>query len=160
MIPGDAIPAVELLGVDGPIALDRYRGKPFVIYFYPRDDTPGCTREALDFTALASAFAVAGAALLGVSKDSPTVHAKFVAKHGLTVPLASDDAANTALQAFGVWREKTLYGRSYMGIERSTFLFDADGRLARSWRKVKVAGHAAEVLSVVQALSHARDSLN
>ncbi|HET9510130.1 MAG TPA: peroxiredoxin [Sphingomonas sp.] len=149
---GDTIPDLTLIGTDGPIRLADFRGKPFVLYFYPKDDTPGCTREAQDFSALADAFAASGVALLGVSKDSPAKHAKFTAKHGLSVPLASDDEDGTVLQAFGAWIEKSLYGKTYMGIDRSTFLFDADGRLARAWRKVKVPGHAEAVLAAAKAL--------
>ena len=134
------------------IKLRDFRGKKVVLYFYPKDDTPGCTREAQDFSALADDFAVAGVALLGVSKDPPAKHAKFAAKHGLRVPLASDDDANTVLSAFGAWTEKSLYGRKYMGIDRSTFLFDAGGRLVRAWRKVKVPGHAEAVLAAARAL--------
>ena len=152
MTEGDAIPDVTVQGADGPIRLAEYRGRPFVLYFYPKDDTPGCTREAQDFSAVASEFAAAGVALLGVSKDPPAKHAKFAAKYELTVPLASDDDANTALQAFGAWGEKSLYGRKYMGIDRSTFLFGADGRLARAWRKVKVPGHVEAVLAAARAL--------
>ncbi len=152
MTEGDMIPDVALQGADGPIRLADFRGRKLVLYFYPKDDTPGCTREAQDFSALADAFAAAGVALLGVSKDPPAKHAKFAAKHGLTVPLASDDEANTVLEAFGAWQEKSLYGRKYMGIDRSTFLFDVDGRLVRAWRKVKVAGHADQVLTAAQAL--------
>ncbi|MES2338092.1 MAG: peroxiredoxin [Pseudomonadota bacterium] len=152
MIEGDMIPDVVLAGADGPIRMADYRGKPFVLYFYPKDDTPGCTREAQDFSALAAEFADAGVAVLGVSKDTPAKHAKFAAKHGLTIPLATDDDANTVLEAFGAWVEKSLYGRKYMGIDRSTFLFDSDGRLAKAWRKVKVAGHADAVLDAAKAL--------
>ncbi len=152
MTEGDMIPDLLLQGADGPIRLADYRGRKLVLYFYPKDDTPGCTRQAQDFSALCHAFAAADVALLGVSKDPPAKHAKFALKHGLTVPLASDDEANTVLEAFGVWQEKSLYGRKYMGIDRSTFLFDADGRLARVWRKVRVAGHADQVLAAAQSL--------
>lgn len=152
MTEGDAIPDLTLAGADGPIRLADYRGKPLVLYFYPKDDTPGCTREAQDFSERAADFAAAGVALLGVSKDPPAKHAKFTAKHGLTVPLASDDDDGTVLQAFGAWVEKSLYGKKYMGIDRSTFLFDADGTLVKSWRKVKVPGHAEAVLAAAKAL--------
>ncbi len=152
MTEGDEIPDLTLAGADGPVRLVDYRGRPFVLYFYPKDDTPGCTREAQDFSALADAFAAAGVALLGVSKDPPAKHAKFTAKHGLSVPLASDNADGTVLQAFGAWVEKSLYGKTYMGIDRSTFLFGADGRLVRAWRKVKVPGHADAVLEAAKAL--------
>ncbi len=152
MTEGDTIPDLTLAGTDGPVRLADYRGKPFVIYFYPKDDTPGCTREAQDFTALAGDFTHAGVALLGVSKDSVAKHAKFAAKYDLTIPLASDDEANTVLTAFGAWVEKAMYGRQYMGIDRSTFLFDASGALAKAWRKVKVPGHAEAVLAAAKAL--------
>lgn len=152
MTEGETIPDVTLQGADGPLRLADYAGRPLVVYFYPKDDTPGCTREAQDFSGLAEDFAAADVAVLGVSKDSAAKHAKFTAKYGLTVPLASDDEANTALTAFGAWQEKSLYGRKYMGIDRSTFLFGSDGRLARAWRKVRVAGHAQEVLAAAKAL--------
>ena len=116
-----------------------------VVYFYPKDDTSGCTREAQDFTALAGDFAGAGVRVIGISKDSPAKHRKFSEKHALAVELVSDEDG-TACEAFGVWGEKKLYGKTYMGIERATFLFDRDGKLAQSWRKVKVPGHAEAVL--------------
>ncbi|WP_374579753.1 peroxiredoxin [Phenylobacterium sp.] len=151
LIEGAAAPDFELAGADGPVRLADFAGKPLVVYFYPKDDTSGCTREAQDFTALASDFAKAGVALLGVSKDSLASHAKFTAKYGLAVPLASDPEG-AMIEAYGAWVEKNMYGRKYMGIERSTFLIDASGKLARIWRKVKVPGHAAEVLKAAQAL--------
>lgn len=147
---GDPLPPLTLAGGDGPIALADYRGRPLVLYFYPRDDTPGCTAQAKDFSALAPDFAAAGVAVLGVSKDSIEKHAKFAAKHALAVPLATDDGS--VLEAFGAWVEKSQYGRRFMGIERSTFLFDATGTLARVWRKVRVAGHAEQVLAAARAL--------
>jgi peroxiredoxin Q/BCP len=122
-----------------------------VLYFYPKDDTPGCTTEALDFTRLAGEFAKAGTTVVGISKDSIARHERFCAKHGLSVILASD-ADGTTCEAYGVWGEKKLYGRSFMGITRSTFLIGSDGRIARIWRKVKVAGHAEEVLAAARAL--------
>lgn len=150
---GGKLPDLTLTGSDGePVRLASYVGKPFVLYFYPKDDTTGCTREAQDFSAHRKEFDALGAVLLGVSKDSPAKHRKFIEKYDLSVPLATDDDANTVMQAFGVWVEKSMYGRTYMGIERATFLFDAQGRLARAWRRVKVAGHAAEVLDAVRAL--------
>lgn len=149
---GDRVPAAELLDGEGnAFTLDRYAGAPFVLYFYPKDDTPGCTREAQDFTAARADFDAAGVALLGVSKDSAAKHAKFSAKYDLAVPLASDpDGA--ALEAFGSWVEKTLYGKKYMGIDRSTFLFDGKGKLVRAWRKVKVPGHVEQVLAAAREL--------
>lgn len=150
---GDAIPDIAMETPEGgSVKPSDFAGSKLVIFFYPKDDTPGCTREAQDFSALAPDFAAAGVALLGVSKDSPAKHAKFTAKHGLSVPLASDDDDGTALQAFGAWVEKSLYGKKYMGIDRSTFLFDADGTLAKAWRKVKVPGHAEAVLAAARAL--------
>jgi len=151
LIEGAAAPDFELAGADGPVRLADFAGKPLVVYFYPKDDTSGCTREAQDFTALAGDFAKAGVSLLGVSKDSLASHAKFTAKYGLAVPLASDPEG-AMIEAYGSWVEKNMYGRKYMGIERSTFLIDASGKLARIWRKVKVPGHAAEVLKAAQAL--------
>lgn len=148
---GAPAPDFELAGADGPVRLADFAGKPLVVYFYPKDDTSGCTKEAQDFTALAGDFARAGVALLGVSKDSVASHAKFTAKYGLAVPLASDPEG-AMIEAYGSWVEKNMYGRKYMGIERSTFLIDAGGKLARIWRKVKVPGHAAEVLKAAQAL--------
>lgn len=150
---GSALPELFLLDQHGGrFSLQRYLGAPLVVYFYPKDDTPGCTREAQDFSTHLAEFAALGAAVLGVSKDPPAKHAKFAAKYGLGVALASDDDANLVLDAFGVWGEKRLYGRTYMGIERATFLFNSAGRLARAWRKVKVPGHVAEVLAAAAAL--------
>lgn len=151
MDDGATIPAVSVTTPDGqPVRLTDLP-LPAVIYFYPKDDTSGCTREAQDFSALSEEFAAAGTSLMGISKDSPASHAKFVAKHGLTVTLASDEDGS-ACDAFGVWGEKQMYGKTYMGIERATFLFGADGTLVRAWRKVKVPGHAAAVLEAVRAL--------
>ena len=150
---GDPMPEAALTGADGkPVRLSDFRGKPLVVFFYPKDDTPGCTTENKDFGELAPEFAKAGVALLGVSKDPPAKHAKFAAKHGLTAPLASDAEADGLAEALGIWVEKSLYGRQYMGMERTTYLVDAAGRIARVWRKVKVKGHAAEVLEAVKAL--------
>jgi len=145
---GDKAPDFELETADGPIRLDDYAGKTLVLYFYPKDDTTGCTREAQDFTALAADFAKAGAAVVGVSKDTVAKHKKFVAKYELGVVLGSDpDGA--VIERYGSWVEKTLYGRQYMGIDRSTFLIK-DGVVKRIWRKVKVAGHAQQVLEAVR----------
>ena len=150
---GDPMPEVALTGADGkPVPLSDFHGKPLVVFFYPKDDTPGCTTENKDFSELAPQFAKAGVALLGVSKDPPAKHAKFSAKHGLTAPLASDAEADGLAEALGIWVEKSLYGRTYMGMERTTYLVDAAGRIARVWRKVKVKGHAAEVLEAAKAL--------
>jgi peroxiredoxin Q/BCP len=150
---GDPMPEAALTGADGkPVRLSDFRGKPLVVFFYPKDDTPGCTTENKDFGELAPEFAKAGVALVGVSKDPPAKHAKFTAKHGLTAPLASDAEADGLAEALGIWVEKSLYGRQYMGMERTTYLVDAAGRIARVWRKVKVKGHAAEVLEAAKAL--------
>jgi peroxiredoxin Q/BCP len=149
---GAKAPDFELQGQDGPIRLADYAGKPLVLYFYPKDDTSGCTREALDFTALADDFQSAGAALLGVSKDSVKSHAKFIEKHGLTVPLGSDPEG-AVVERYGAWVEKSMYGRKYMGIDRSTFLIDGQGVIRRVWRKVKVPGHAEAVLKAVKELT-------
>ena len=150
MVEGDEIPDVTVVTADGPMPLADL-GLPLVVYFYPKDDTAGCTREALDFTALAPAFAEAGAVVVGISKDGPEAHAKFTAKHALSVALATDSNGSVC-EAFGVWVEKSLYGRKYLGIERATFLFGADGRLVKAWRKVRVAGHVESVLAAVGTL--------
>jgi len=145
-------PDVTLHLADGTARpLSAYHGQPLVLYFYPKDDTSGCTKEAQEFSALAADFAKAGAAVVGVSRDSVKSHTKFIGKYDLAVPLASDETG-AVCEAFGVWVEKAMYGKKYMGIERSTFLIAADGRVARIWRKVKVAGHAATVLQAVTEL--------
>lgn len=149
---GDAIPDVTLKDVEGvDFALHSYRGKPLVVYFYPKADTPGCTNEAKDFTALADEYAAAGVPVIGISKDKPARLKKFAEKYGLSVILASDEPG-TVCEAFGTWVEKSLYGRKYMGIERATFLVGADGTILRVWPKVKVKGHAEDVLGAVTAL--------
>ncbi|AGH48969.1 alkyl hydroperoxide reductase [Sphingomonas sp. MM-1] len=148
---GDKAPDVTLQMADGSTrTLADFQGRPLVLYFYPKDDTSGCTAEAQSFTDLAAEFAAAGAAVVGVSKDSAARHQKFIAKYDLKVDLATD-ADDSVCAAFGTWVEKSMYGRKYMGIERATFLIGADGRIVRVWRKVKVPGHAAEVLKAVQA---------
>ncbi|MFZ3483987.1 peroxiredoxin [Sphingomonas sp. 3-13AW] len=152
MNQGDAIPAVTLTGSDGT-RFDLSTVRPAVVYFYPKADTTGCTREAIDFGDLAPQFRELGVEVIGVSKDPPAKLERFIAKHDLAVRLASDDG--TACEAFGVWGEKKLYGRVYMGIERATFLFDADGRLVQAWRNVKVPGHAEAVLTAARALKTA-----
>lgn len=133
------------------VRLSKLKGHPVVVYFYPKDDTSGCTQEAKDFTCLADKFAAAGAELVGISPDSPTKHQKFKAKHELSIRLLADEQKEVA-QAYGVWVEKSMYGRKYMGIERSTFLIDGNGKVVKSWRKVKVPGHAEDVLAAVRAL--------
>ncbi|CAN5834099.1 thioredoxin-dependent thiol peroxidase [soil metagenome] len=148
---GSAAPDFELDGADGPIRLADLKGKAVVLYFYPKDDTSGCTKEAQEFSSLSEDFAKAGVTVIGVSKDSVKSHAKFTAKYDLSVPLGSDPEG-AVIERYGSWVEKSMYGRTYMGIERSTFLIGKDGKLARIWRKVKVAGHAAEVLKAAQSL--------
>lgn len=149
---GGMIPDLDLIGSDGAsLKLRGFIGAPLVLYFYPKDDTSGCTKEAQDFSQHRPAFDAAGVALLGVSKDSPEKHRKFIDKYALTVPLASDEPG-TVLEAFGAWIEKSMYGKTYMGIDRSTFLFDRNGLLVQAWRKVKVPGHAAAVLEAARKL--------
>ena len=133
------------------LSLSALRPKAVVLYFYPKDDTSGCTREAVDFTELGPDFAAASAMVVGVSKDSATKHDKFIAKHALGVTLVSDEDSDLC-ERYGVWVEKSMYGKSYMGIERATFLIDGAGVVRGVWRKVKVPGHAAEVLAAVKAL--------
>ncbi len=135
----------------GDITLSAMRPKLVVVYFYPKDDTPGCTKEAIAFSGLAAEFEAAGAVVVGVSKDSAAKHDKFIAKHGLGVILASDEASDVC-ERYGVWVEKSMYGKSYLGIERSTFLIDGAGVIRAVWPKVKVPGHAEEVLAAVKAL--------
>ena len=148
---GDQMPDVAMEGMDGaPVRPSDFRGRKLVMFFYPKDDTPGCTTENKDFTELVPQFEAAGVALLGVSKDPPEKHAKFVAKHGLEAPLASDAETDGLADALGIWTQKNMYGRTYMGMERTTYLVDEGGRIARVWRKVKVKGHAAEVLETAQ----------
>lgn len=150
---GDALPAIALDTPDGgKVSPADFAGRKLVLFFYPKDDTPGCTTENIDFSALKAEFEAAGVALLGVSKDPPAKHAKFAAKHSLTVPLASDAAEGGLSDALGIWTEKSMYGRTYMGMERTTYLVDTAGKIARVWRKVKVKGHAAEVLEAARAL--------
>ncbi len=135
----------------GAVSLADFAGKPVVLYFYPKDDTPGCTKEAQSFTAHVADFAEAGAVVLGVSKDSVRKHDKFRDKYDLGIALLSDEEGDVC-ERYGVWVEKSMYGKTYMGIERATFLIDGAGRIARVWPKVKVDGHAAEVLEAVKAL--------
>lgn len=153
---GDGFPDVPLETVDGgSVSVADLAGKPAVVFFYPKDSTPGCTTEAKDFSALSDDFAKAGVAVIGVSKDPPKSHAKFIEKQALTVPLASDtppEAGDGLAEALGIWVEKNMYGRKYMGMERTTFLIGADGRIAQVWRKVKVKGHAAAVLDAAREL--------
>ena len=147
----DMLPDVKVTAPEGTVVRLRDQPLPLVVYFYPKDDTSGCTREAQDFSALAGEFTAARVSVLGISRDTPGKHQKFIAKYGLTVALASDEDGS-ACETFGTWVEKSMYGRTYIGIERATFLFDRDGHLAREWRKVKVAGHAQTVLEAARAL--------
>jgi peroxiredoxin Q/BCP len=149
---GDAAPDFDMAADGGGrVKLADFAGRALVLYFYPKDDTTGCTNEAKVFTEATGPLTAAGAAVLGVSKDSVASHNRFKAKYGLTFGLGSDVDGAT-VEAYGVWVEKSMYGRKYMGIERSTFLIDANGVIARIWRKVKVPGHAAEVLAAAQSL--------
>ncbi|MET0569520.1 MAG: peroxiredoxin [Hyphomicrobiaceae bacterium] len=149
---GDIAPDFALPTDSGEkIKLSQLRGKQVVLYFYPKDDTSGCTVEAKDFSSLAADFRTAKTHIIGVSPDSVESHAKFRKKHNLDVQLGADGDKAVA-NAYGVWVEKSMYGRKYMGVERSTFLIDKAGRIAKSWRKVKVPGHAAEVLAAAQDL--------
>ena len=148
---GDRAPAVTVATSDGQTVNLASPGKPLVLYFYPKDDTSGCTREAQDFTALAAEFEKAGASIVGVSRDPMKKHEKFIGKYDLKVPLASDEDGRIS-EAFGTWIEKSMYGRKYMGMERATFLISPDGRVVKAWRKVKVPGHAQEVLTAVRAI--------
>jgi peroxiredoxin Q/BCP len=149
---GDRVPDFTLdTDSEGTISRASLKGRPYVLYFYPKDDTSGCTREGLDFTAAAAKFARLGVQVIGVSRDSLESHGKFRRKHKLKLTLASDpDIA--AAQSFGVWVEKSMYGRKYMGLERASFLVDAGGRIAAAWRKVKVPGHVATVLEEAKKL--------
>ncbi|HKN31528.1 MAG TPA: peroxiredoxin [Roseiarcus sp.] len=149
---GDPAPDFALPTDDGGQArLADFKGKAVVLYFYPKDDTSGCTAEAIAFSGLKPKFEAAGAAVVGVSPDSAASHDKFKKKHDLAVALAADPE-RAAIEAYGVWKEKSMYGRKYFGVERSTFLIDRKGRIAKIWRKVKVPGHAEEVLAAAKAL--------
>ncbi|UXN04549.1 thioredoxin-dependent thiol peroxidase [Bartonella sp. HY406] len=149
---GDKAPEFTLPDDNGDlVSLKELQGKPVVLYFYPKDDTSGCTTEALDFTALINQFRDIGVRVLGISPDSVKKHDKFKEKHQLAVELLADEE-KTVLTAYGVWVEKSMYGRKYMGVERTTLLLDANGTIAEIWRKVKVTGHAEAVLKAAQAL--------
>jgi peroxiredoxin Q/BCP len=150
---GNAAPDVTLAFDDGKTTrLSAFKGKLVVLYFYPKDDTSGCTAEAKDFTRLAPDLAKAGAVVIGISPDSTASHQKFRKKYGLDIALAADES-KTVAEAFGVWVEKSMYGKKYMGVERSTFLIDKKGRIAKSWRKVKVPGHADAVFAEVKTIA-------
>ncbi len=149
---GDAAPDFSLpANGDGTVSLADFRGKALVLYFYPKDDTTACTTEAISFSQLLPEFDKAGAAVVGISADSVKKHDNFVRKRELTIVLGSDEDS-TVSQAYGVWKEKSMYGKTYMGIERTTFLIDGQGKIVKFWPKVKVAGHAEDVLAAVKAL--------
>ena len=148
---GDLAPDFDLPGDSGQVSLAGLRGKIVVVYFYPKDDTSGCTAEAQAFTQSADEFAAAGAVVVGVSKDSVASHGRFRGKYGLA-PLLASDTDGEVVARYGAWVEKSMYGRKYMGVERCTFLIDARGIVRRVWRKVKVKGHAEEVLAASRAL--------
>ena len=150
---GDTLPDIALARPDGgAVRPSDFAGQKLVLFFYPKDDTPGCTTENKDFSALADEFAKAGVALLGVSKDPPKKHAKFIEKHDLSAPLASDAETGGLSDALGIWTEKQNDGRTYLGMVRTTYLIGIDGRIARVWDKVKVKGHAEDVLAAARAL--------
>lgn len=140
-LPATGEQTLSLSGASGPV----------VVFFYPRDDTPGCTKEAIAFTGMEAEFAALGVTIWGISKDTLASHAKFAAKHDLSMPLLSDETGDVC-ERYGVWTEKSMYGKTFMGIERATFLITADGTLAQIWRKVKVPGHAEAVLEAAKAL--------
>jgi peroxiredoxin Q/BCP len=149
---GDKAPAITVTASDGSEINLAAPGRPVVLYFYPKDDTSGCTLEAKDFTALSSDYEKAGVKVVGVSRDSMKKHEKFISKYDLAVPLVSDEDGRVS-DAFGTWVEKSMYGRKYMGMERATFLIGADGRILRAWRRVKVPKHAEEVLNAARQVS-------
>lgn len=151
LAPGDKAPDFTMPAPGGEVSLKALKGKTVILYFYPKDDTPGCTTEAKDFTASAAAFEAAGAIVIGVSRDTVQKHEKFIAKHDLSVSLGSDESGEVT-EAYGVWVEKNMYGKKYMGIERATFLIDGEGVIREIWRKVKVKGHVDAVLKAAQAL--------
>jgi peroxiredoxin Q/BCP len=151
---GDKAPAINVAASDGSSVNLAAPGQPLVLYFYPKDDTSGCTREAQDFTALAPEFASAGVKVVGVSRDPMKSHDKFIGKYSLAVPLVSDEDGRIS-DAFGTWVQKSMYGRKYMGMERATYLIGADGRVLKGWRKVKVPGHAQEVLKAASETASA-----
>ena len=150
---GAKMPDIAMETPDGgSVKASDFAGKKLVIFFYPKDNTPGCTTEAKDFSALKSEFDAAGVELLGVSKCSPKKHFNFIAKHDLTTPLATDAEEGGLSDALGIWTEKKMYGKTYMGMVRSTYLVGADGIIAQAWNKVKVKGHADEVLAAAKAI--------
>lgn len=149
---GGKAPEMSVKASDGTSVNLAAPGQPLVLYFYPKDDTSGCTHQAQDFTAMAEDFAGAGAKVVGVSRDPMAKHDKFIAKYGLSVPLAADEDGRIS-DAFGTWVQKSMYGRKYMGMERSTFLIGPDGTILKEWRKVKVPNHARDVLAAVRELA-------
>ena len=150
---GDAMPDIEMETPDGGVVkASDFAGQKLVVFFYPKANTPGCTNEAKDFSALLPEFEKAGVAVLGASKDKPAAQQKFIDKQELTVPIASDPVENGVTDALGVWTEKKNYGRTYMGMVRTTYLVGTDGKIAQVWNKVKVKGHAEEVLAAAKAL--------
>ena len=151
LAPGDRAPAFKVPTDDGQISSADLKGKPYVLYFYPKDDTAGCTKEAINFSEAKRKFDAAGVEIVGISKDSPESHAKFKKKYKIKVILGSDAELKTA-SSYGVWVEKSLYGRRYMGMDRATFLVDAKGVIRNIWRKVKVPGHVEAVLDAAQTL--------
>jgi thioredoxin-dependent peroxiredoxin len=151
---GDNAPSITVTATDGSSINLASPGQPLVLYFYPKDDTSGCTREAQDFTALAGDYAKAGVKVIGVSRDPMKSHEKFIGKYGLAVPLVSDEDGRIS-EAFGTWVQKSMYGRKYMGMERATYLIGAEGRVLKAWRKVKVPNHAQDVLASARALAPA-----
>lgn len=148
---GDKAPDFSLQTAQGRVSLSDFKGQHLILYFYPRDNTPGCTKEAIAFSALKADFVKEGAHILGVSRDNLKKHENFTAKHALTIPLGAD-TEGVVCEAYGVWVKKKLYGREYMGIQRATFLIESHGRIAHIWPKVKLAGHAEEVLETLRAL--------
>lgn len=149
---GSELPKFDLEADGGRrVTSDALKGSPAVVYFYPKDNTPGCTKEAISFTELSQEFESLGVKVLGISPDSAAKHEKFIAKHELSLILGADPE-HEAAEAFGVWVEKSMYGKKFMGVERATFLIDAEGKVAKVWRKVKVAGHAEAVLEAARAL--------
>lgn len=150
---GDAMPDVAMATPEGGVVKPSdFKGRKLVLFFYPKDNTPGCTTENIDFSALKGEFDKTGVALLGVSKDTPKKHQGFIAKYDLTAPLASDAESGGLSDALGIWTEKQNYGRTYMGMVRTTYLVDAGGKIAQVWNKVKVKGHAQQVLEAARAL--------
>lgn len=152
---GDLVPDFTLpVSGGGEVSARGLKGRPYVVYFYPKDDTPGCTKEAIGFSCVYDDFKRLGVELIGISKDGMASHDRFIAKHDLAFPLASDEAGSV-VEAFGAWVEKSMYGKRYMGIDRSTFLVDADGRVRKAWRAVKVPNHVEEVLARAHAVAGA-----